>query len=101
MRWTSMIAIYTLLWVLSAFLVLPFGVRTHADARADGEASELVPGQVESAPLNFRPGRIAKRATVLAALLFGLFYLNYLNGWLTPDNLDWTGGPPEPSNAAR
>jgi phosphatidylinositol glycan class B len=29
MRWTSILAIYSLFWVLSAFLVLPFGVRTH------------------------------------------------------------------------
>ncbi|MDE2412827.1 MAG: DUF1467 family protein, partial [Sphingomonadales bacterium] len=39
MKWTSMIAIFTLFWVLSAFLVLPFGIRTHDEA-----GIEKVPG---------------------------------------------------------
>lgn len=100
MRWTSIIAIYVLFWVLSAFLVLPFGVRTHADAERDGDPQDRATGTVSSAPLEFRPKRIAMRATVLAVILFGLFYANYVNGWLTVDNLDWTGGPPEPTGAA-
>jgi predicted secreted protein len=95
MRWTSIIAIYCLFWVFSAFLVLPFGVRTHSDEEAAGRDSGLVPGQVESAPLEFRPSRIAKRATVLALVLFGAFYLNYVNDWITVADLDVTGGPPD------
>ena len=58
MNWTSIIAIYALFWVLSAFFVLPFGVRTHDEA---GIAK--IPGQADSAPADFRPGRIALRAT--------------------------------------
>ena len=54
MRLTSIIAIYALFWVLSAFFVMPFGVRTHDEA---GIAK--IPGQADSAPANFRPGRIA------------------------------------------
>jgi predicted secreted protein len=89
MRWTSIIAIYTLFWVLSAFLVMPFGIRTHEE-----EGIERVPGQVDSAPANFRPRRIAFRATVLAFVLFGLFYANYVNGWIRPDDLNFFGTPP-------
>jgi predicted secreted protein len=77
MKWTSILAIYTLFWVLSAFLVMPFGVRTHDEA---GVAK--VPGQAESAPVEFRPLRIVIRATVLAAVLFGLYYANYVEGWI-------------------
>ncbi len=29
MHWTSIIAISVLFWVMSAFVLLPFGVRTH------------------------------------------------------------------------
>jgi predicted secreted protein len=94
MRWTSIIAIYTLFWVLSAFLVLPFGVRTRNEL-PNGEAGDLVPGQVESAPVNFRPGRVAKITTVVSLVLFGLFYLNYVNGWLTSDMFDASGGAPD------
>ena len=85
MKWTSILAIYLLFWVMSAFFVMPFGLRTHDDAKA-----ELVPGQVSSAPVNFRPGIVAKRATVVAAVLFGLYYANYVYGWLGSDSLDVT-----------
>ena len=67
MKLTSALAIYFLFWVMSAFFVMPFGLRTHDDDQA-----ELVPGQVTSAPVNFNPRRIALRATVLSLLLFGL-----------------------------
>ena len=65
MRWTSILAIYFLFWVLSAFCVMPFGIRTHDEA---GVAK--IPGQADSAPANFRPGLIALRAAVLAAVMF-------------------------------
>lgn len=89
MEWTSAIAIFGLFWVLSAFLVMPFGVRTH-----DEEGLEKVAGQADSAPANFRPGLIALRATMLAAVLFGLYYLNYVYGWIGPDDLNIFGKPP-------
>jgi len=83
MAWTSVLAIYLLFWVLSAFLVMPFGIRTHDEM---GEAK--IPGQAESAPANFRPWLIVIRATALAAILFALFYANYVNGWLTAAMFD-------------
>lgn len=89
MRLTSILAIFFLFWVMSAFFVMPFGLRTH-----DDEQAELVPGQVSSAPVNFQPKLIAKRATVLAAVLFGLYYANYVNGWFGVELLDiryWLG----------
>jgi predicted secreted protein len=89
MRWTSILAIYCLFWVLSAFLVMPFGLRT-----ADEEGTEKVPGQADSAPVNFRPGRIALRASILAAVLFALYYANYVNGWIVPQDLNMFGRPP-------
>jgi predicted secreted protein len=90
MKWTSILAIYFLFWVLSAFLLLPFGVKTHDEAGID-----KVPGQADSAPVNFRPGRVALRATVLAAVLCTLYVANYVYGWITPEALNILGGPPE------
>ncbi|AQR73031.1 DUF1467 family protein [Sphingomonas sp. LM7] len=84
MRWQSMLAIYILFWTLAVFLVLPFGVRTSQEAGA-----ALVPGQAESAPHGFEPGKIVIRTTILATVLFALFYLNYVNGWVTVEMLDW------------
>lgn len=85
MKITSIIAIYAMFWVLAAFLVLPFGIKTHEEA---GEAT--IKGQAHSAPANFQPRRIAWRATILAAAMFGLYYANYVNGWLGPQDFDLT-----------
>ena len=85
MNWTSIIAIYFLIWVMSAFVLLPFGVKT-----ADEAGVPKVPGQADSAPVNFRPGRIAIRATVLAAILTALYVANYTYGWISVDALDVT-----------
>lgn len=85
MKITSIIAIYGLFWVMSAFFVLPFGVRTHEELGA-----AKVPGQADSAPGNFSPRRIIKRATILSILLFAFYYLNYVNGWITVADLDIT-----------
>ena len=84
MRWTSAVAIYALFWAFSVFLVLPWGVRTSHEVGATP-----VPGQAESAPHEFRPGRIAVRVTIVATVLFVLFQLNYHFAWLTPASLSF------------
>ncbi|ASJ91395.1 DUF1467 family protein [Porphyrobacter sp. CACIAM 03H1] len=89
MQITSVAAIYFLFWVMSAFIMLPFGVRTAEEAGV-----EKVPGQADSAPVNFRPGRLALRATVIAAVLTALFVANYLNGWITAADVDFLPKPP-------
>lgn len=83
MQWTSILAIYFLFWVMSAFILLPFGVRTHEEM-----GMEKVPGQADSAPANFRPGRLMLRATAIAAVLTTLYVLNYSNGWIGLADLD-------------
>ncbi len=89
MRWFSMLAIYVLFWTLSAFLVMPFGIRTAHDEAAPN----LVPGQTESAPSNFNPRRIVLRATILATLTFALFYANFLHGWVSIDDISLVHPP--------
>lgn len=88
MEWTSILAIYALFWVMSAFLVMPFGVTTHDEA-----GLEKVPGQADSAPANFRPGRIVLRATVLATILCGAYVAIYVSGWISADDLEIFGMP--------
>lgn len=89
MQITSILAVYFLFWVFTAFLMLPFGVQT-----ADEAGVPKVPGQADSAPVNFRPGRLAMRATVLAAVFTTLFVLNYNNGWITVADIDFLPKPP-------
>lgn len=86
MRWTSILAIYTLFWAFSVFLVLPWGVRTTREAGGD-----YVPGQAESAPHEFDWTRLAVRVTVVATVLFALYYLNWAYGWITPQSVDLFG----------
>ena len=86
MQWTSIVAIYFLVWVMTAFGMLPFGVRTH-----DELGIEKVPGQADSAPANFQPGRLALRATVIAAVLTALYIANYEFSWITAEDLDLVG----------
>lgn len=86
---TSIAAIYFLFFVMSAFIMLPFGVRT-----ADEAGVEKVPGQAESAPVNFRPGKVAARASVVAALATALFVANYEYGWVTVADIDILPKPP-------
>ena len=83
MKWTSIVAIYFLFLVASAFLLLPFGVKTDEEV-----GNELVPGQADSAPHRFNLPRHLLRAAIVAALLTTLFDLNYVYGWITPDDLD-------------
>ena len=44
MKWTSVLAIYFLIFCFSAFFLLPFGVKTHEEVGA-----ERVPGQAAAA----------------------------------------------------
>jgi predicted secreted protein len=82
MKPTSISAIFMLFWAFSFFLVLPFRLQSK-----DGPTPD-VPGQAPSAPPSFSFGRTAKWTTLVAIVLFGLYYLNYVNGWLPVDSLD-------------
>ncbi len=90
MSWTAIIAIYARFWVMSAFLVLPFGVRTH-----DELGLEKIAGQADSAPGNFRPLRVIMYTTVVSLVLFGLFYANYIYGWIDRHSFDFLIAGPE------
>lgn len=88
MQITSVLAIYALFWVMAAFIVMPFGLRTHHD-----EGTEVARGHADSAPVNFRPGRVALRATVVATALMALYYANYVNGWVTAHDINFVHPP--------
>ena len=83
MSWSSIVAIYFLFFIASAFILLPFGVKTDEEV-----GHPLVPGQAESAPHRFELGKHLLRAAGLAALLFAIYYANWTYGWVTPDDLD-------------
>ena len=84
MKWTSVLAIYFLIFCFSAFLTLPFGVKT-----AEEVGTEHVPGQAESAPHRFDLPRHLLRAAIIALVLTALYVANYLFGWITVEDLDF------------
>ena len=84
MKLTSIVAIYFLFFAFSAFVLLPFGVRTDEEA-----GTPKVPGQADSAPHRFSLKRHLLKAVILAIILFGIYYADWTYGWITPDALDF------------
>ncbi|APG62603.1 hypothetical protein LPB140_07190 [Sphingorhabdus lutea] len=84
MNIASILAIYFLFWVLCAFLVLPFGIKSHFET-----GDEILPGHADGAPANFKPKKIIFRTTILSAILFGIYYANYVYGWVTQESFNF------------
>ena len=82
MKISSIIAIYLLFWWGCLFLVLPFRLRSSREPEAH------VPGQAESAPPRFSVGRTILWTTIVSVVTFVMFYINYVNGWITADLFD-------------
>ena len=83
MKFTSALAIYALFWWMSLFLVLPFRLQSkHA-------VDHYVPGQADSAPPRFSVWRTILWTTIVSGAAFAAFYLNYVNGWIGVEALDF------------
>ena len=74
--------IYVVIWWVVFFAALPIGVRTAAEA---GEATGA--GFAESAPVRPRIWLKAGATTLVAAVLWGVFYYAYLHGFFGLE--DW------------
>jgi len=84
MALSSIIAIYFLFFAFSAFLLLPFGVRTDEEA-----GPPKIAGQADSAPHRFDLKRHLVKAAILGVVFFAIYYANWTYGWITPDDLDF------------
>lgn len=65
----SLFAVYFIIWWITLFAVLPFGLRTQA------EENEVVPGTVPSAPARFRAGKVILTTTLVAAAIHACWYV--------------------------
>jgi predicted secreted protein len=83
-NWVSALAVYFLFFVGVAFLMLPFGVKTDEEMGA-----ERVAGQADSAPHRFDLKQHLLRAAVIALGVFAVYYLNFIFGWITAEDLDF------------
>jgi predicted secreted protein len=80
----SALAVYFLIFVFTAFLMLPFGMKTDEEVGAP-----RIAGQADSAPHRFDLKRHLVRAGLISLALFALFYANWTQGWITAETLDF------------
>lgn len=70
------IAIYFIIWWLTLFAMLPFGLRTQR------EENDVTLGTVESAPAGRHMGRAILRTTLVASVIFaGFWYVTQIAGY--------------------
>jgi predicted secreted protein len=72
----SILAVYFIIWWLVLFMVLPFGVRTHA------EEGDVVLGTTASAPANLNLIRKMIITSIISAVIvYGIWYGYVKMGW--------------------
>lgn len=81
MQLSTALAIYALIWGVTLFAVLPWGVRSQA------EEGEIVPGSDPGAPAVPHLGRKLVWNTAISAVIFAGFYLVYTRRLATLDDL--------------
>ncbi|MBE0554496.1 MAG: DUF1467 family protein [Rhodobacteraceae bacterium] len=82
---TAALVLYSVTWFMVFFCVLP--VRFESQ----GDRGQVMPGTPASAPEDAMIGKKARITTIIATVLFGLFYLIITSGLITIDNMDIFG----------
>lgn len=81
MNYFSLFAIYFVVWWITLFACLPFGLKTQA------EANDVVPGSVESAPHRFQARKVLSLTTVVSAIICGVWWIAVAKFGMTLDSL--------------
>ena len=82
---TTGLAIFALIWWVTLFTVLPFGIRSQHEAGPDDEP--IAPGTDPGAPTQFSLGRKLLWTTLVAALIYAVCYVVYVSHLVTIDGL--------------
>jgi len=88
MSLSTVIAIYFLVWWVTLFAVLPWGVRNQE------ESGNVAPGTDPGAPALHRMWRKLGWTTVFATIVFGILYVVYAWGLIPYDMLMAISAPP-------
>ena len=88
MSTSTAIAIYFLIWWITLFAVLPWGVRNQE------ESGEVTPGTDPGAPVTHRVWHKLGWTTVVATTIFGILYVAYTRGLIPYDFLMAISSPP-------
>jgi predicted secreted protein len=88
MQLSTAIAIYFLIWWLTLFAVLPWGVRSQH------EGGDMVPGTDPGAPAIPRVWWKLLWTTIVSAVIFAILYAIYVNKLVSlEDMMRWMGMP--------
>ena len=79
---TTALAIYFILWWLTLFAVLPWGVRSQH------ESGDVTPGTEPGAPALPRIAAKLMWTTIVSAIVFALLYIVYVNRLITFEAVD-------------
>jgi predicted secreted protein len=79
--WSTIAAIYFIIWWVVLFAVLPWGVRSQA------EEGDVVPGTDPGAPVMHGLKRKIVWTTVVTTVVFGAFYYSYVTRLVSLDDL--------------
>lgn len=77
MNVATALAAFFVVWWVSLFLVLPWGVRSQH------EGDDIVPGTDPGAPTGFRLGRTLLWTTVVAVVIYAALYVVYTEHLVT------------------
>lgn len=81
MSTTTAIAVFFLIWWVTLFAVLPWGVRSQR------ESGEVVPGTDPGAPLLPKVGRKLIWTTIVTCAVFGVLYVVYTDRLVNLDQI--------------
>jgi len=87
MKWTTGIAIYFLIWWITLFAVLPFGVKSQHEA-------ETEPGTDPGAPVLHRMFQKVIWTTLVSAAIFAVIAIAYTYRLIGLDDIPGLGRPP-------
>ena len=79
---TAAIVLFSVVWFMTFFVVLPLRFVSQ------GDAGHVVPGTPKSAPAGDIVLCKAKITTVVAVVIWGLLYAIILSGWITVRDID-------------
>ena len=82
---TAALVLYSVIWFMVFFIVLPLRFTAQADT------GEVVPGTPRSAPSDHLVGKKARITTAVAAVLWLVIAGIILSGWVTISDIDIFG----------
>ncbi len=87
MKLGTIVAIYFLIWWITLFAVLPWGVRSQE------EGGDVIPGTDPGAPMRHRIWSKLGWTTLVATVVFGILFVIYDYGLIPYDYLGRIAGP--------